>query len=118
MSEEAVEIISGRPTACRTGVGLTSGRRLGGTALCQRCHLLQDRSHHFAQAADRTHAYRRWLAIGDLFLGPYQVLVAAISLKHGAVSFRSMLCRRMVETANCGVSRSSLRLTLVAHQRD
>jgi hypothetical protein len=48
-------------------------------ALCQRCHLLQDRSHHLAQ---RWITYRRRLAIGDLFLGPYQVLVAVLSSKH------------------------------------
>ena len=42
-------------------------------ALCQRCHLLQDRSHHLAQ---RWITYRRRRAIGDLFLGPYQALVA------------------------------------------
>jgi hypothetical protein len=45
-------------------------------ALCQRCHMLYDRSHHLAQ---RWITYRRRLAIGDLFLGPYQVLVAALS---------------------------------------
>jgi hypothetical protein len=48
-------------------------------ALCQRCHLLQDRSHHLAQ---RWITYRRRLAIGDLFLGPYQVWVAVLSSKH------------------------------------
>ena len=50
-------------------------------ALCQRCHLLHDRSHHLAQ---RWITYRRRLAIGDLFLGPYQALIAALSSKHPA----------------------------------
>ena len=36
-------------------------------ALCQRCHVLHDRSHHLAQ---RWITYRRRLADGDLFLGP------------------------------------------------
>src|ERR1700760_2317749 len=47
-------------------------------ALCQRCHLLQDRSHHLAQ---RWITYRRRLAIGDLFLAPSRVLVAVLSSK-------------------------------------
>jgi hypothetical protein len=37
-------------------------------ALCQRCHMLHDRPHHLAQ---RWITYRRRLAAGDLFLGPY-----------------------------------------------
>ena len=37
-------------------------------ALCQRCHLLHDRTHHRAQ---RWITYRRRWALGDLFLGPY-----------------------------------------------
>jgi hypothetical protein len=52
-------------------------------ALCQRCHLLQDRSHHLAQ---RWITYRRRRAIGDLFLGPYQALVAALPSKYRARS--------------------------------
>ena len=50
-------------------------------ALCQRCHMLHDRSHHLAQ---RWITYRRRLGVGDLFLGPYQVLVAVLSSKHRA----------------------------------
>jgi hypothetical protein len=42
-------------------------------ALCQRCHMLHDRPRHLAQ---RWITYRRRLAIGDLFLGPYPELVA------------------------------------------
>jgi hypothetical protein len=56
----------------------TNNRLKNLRALCQRCHLLHDRSHHLAQ---RWVTYRRRLAIGDLFLGPYQALVAALSLK-------------------------------------
>jgi hypothetical protein len=41
-------------------------------ALCQRCHMLHDRPHHLAQ---RWITYRRRLAAGDLFLGPYPVLI-------------------------------------------
>ncbi len=37
-------------------------------SLCQRCHLLHDQAHHLAQ---RRITYRRRLALGDLFLGPY-----------------------------------------------
>ena len=50
----------------------TNNRLKNLRALCQRCHLLHDRSHHLAQ---RWITYRRRLAIGDLFLGPYQILV-------------------------------------------
>jgi hypothetical protein len=45
-------------------------------ALCQRCHMLHDRSHHLAQ---RWITYRRRLAIGDLFLGPYPALIVISS---------------------------------------
>jgi hypothetical protein len=37
-------------------------------ALCQRCHILHDRTHHLAQ---RRITYRRRSALGDLFFGPY-----------------------------------------------
>ena len=37
-------------------------------ALCQRCHLLHDRPYHLIQ---RRLTYRKRLALGDLFLGPY-----------------------------------------------
>jgi hypothetical protein len=50
-------------------------------ALCQRCHMLQDRPHHMAQ---RWITYRRRLAFGDLFLGPYPALIAALTLKRSA----------------------------------
>ena len=45
-------------------------------ALCQRCHMLQDRPHHLGQ---RWITYRRRLAVGDLFLGPYPALIAALT---------------------------------------
>ena len=57
----------------------TNNRLANLRAFCQRCHLLHDPSHHLAQ---RWITYRRRLAIGDLFLGPYQALVAALSSKH------------------------------------
>lgn len=38
-------------------------------SLCQRCHILHDRSHHLAQRRI-TYLLRR--ALGDLFLGPYR----------------------------------------------
>ena len=37
-------------------------------SLCQRCHLLHDRTHRLRQ---RRITYRRRYALGDLFLGPY-----------------------------------------------
>ena len=46
-------------------------------SLCRRCHLLHDRPYHLAR---RRITYRRRLALGDLFLGPYSatsVLLAA-----------------------------------------
>lgn len=39
--------------------------------LCQRCHLRHDRARHLAE---RRITYRRRLALGDLFLGPYRPL--------------------------------------------
>jgi hypothetical protein len=47
-------------------------------ALCQRCHILHDRPHHLAQ---RWITYRRRLAAGDLFLGPYPALIAKLTSK-------------------------------------
>jgi len=55
----------------------TNNRLKNLRALCQRCHLLHDRSHRLAQ---RWITYRRRLADGDLFLGP-----AIGSLHHRAV---------------------------------
>jgi len=40
--------------------------------------MLHDRPHHLAQ---RWITYRRRLAVGDLFLGPYPALIAALTSK-------------------------------------
>jgi hypothetical protein len=40
-------------------------------AWCQRCHILHDRPHHRWQ---RWITYRQRLALGDLFIGPYDVI--------------------------------------------
>jgi hypothetical protein len=52
----------------------TNNRQKNLRALCQRCHLLHDLSHHLTQ---RWITYRRRSADGDLFLGPYLVMIAA-----------------------------------------
>lgn len=39
-------------------------------ALCQRCHLIHDRTYHIAQ---RRLTFRARLALGDLFEGPYRM---------------------------------------------
>jgi len=51
----------------------TNNRMTNLRALCQRCHMLQDRPHHLAQ---RWITYRRRRALGDLFLGSYAILIA------------------------------------------
>ena len=48
----------------------TNNRRRNLRGLCQRCHLLHDRPHHLAQ---RWLTYRRRWAVGDLFLGGYDI---------------------------------------------
>jgi hypothetical protein len=53
----------------------TNNRLTNLRALCQRCHMLHDRLHHLAQ---RWITYRRRRALGDLFLGPYAALIAAL----------------------------------------
>jgi hypothetical protein len=53
----------------------TNNRMTNLRALCQRCHMLQDRPHHLAQ---RWITYRRRRALGDLFLGSYVALIAAM----------------------------------------
>lgn len=45
-------------------------------SLCQRCHLRHDRAHHLAE---RRITYRRRLALGDLFFGPYRPLLLMAS---------------------------------------
>ena len=64
----------------------TNNRLTNLRALCQRCHLLHDRSHHLAQ---RWITYRRRLAVGDLFLGPYQALIAALTSKRPGAQLRN-----------------------------
>jgi hypothetical protein len=54
---------------------LTNNRLKNLRALCQRCHMLHDRPHHLVQ---RWITYRRRLAVGDLFLGPYPAMIAAL----------------------------------------
>jgi hypothetical protein len=53
----------------------TNNRMKNLRALCQRCHMLHDRPHHLAQ---RWITYRRRLAAGDLFLGPYPALIPTV----------------------------------------
>jgi hypothetical protein len=56
----------------------TNNRLRNLRAFCQRCHMLHDRPYHLAQ---RWVTYRRRLASGDLFLGPYPALVVAHRLR-------------------------------------
>jgi hypothetical protein len=50
----------------------TNNRLVNLRALCQRCHMLHDRPHHLVQ---RWITYRRRYALGDLFLGLYEICV-------------------------------------------
>jgi hypothetical protein len=59
----------------------TNNRMRNLRALCQRWHMLHDRRNHLAQ---RWITYRRRVAVGDLFLGLYPTLIAAMKSK-GAV---------------------------------
>jgi hypothetical protein len=59
----------------------TNNRLKNLRALCQRCHMLHDRPHHLAQ---RWITYRRRSAVGDLFLGPYPAMIAALTSKRTA----------------------------------
>jgi hypothetical protein len=54
----------------------TNNRMENLRALCQGCHMLHDRPHHLAQ---RWLTYRRRLAAGDLFPGPYPALIPALT---------------------------------------
>jgi hypothetical protein len=64
----------------------TNNRLKNLRALCQRCHMLHDRPHHLAQ---RWITYRRRLAFGDFFLGPYPALIAALTSKRSAAQLRN-----------------------------
>jgi hypothetical protein len=48
--------------------------------------MLHDRPHHLVQ---RWITYRRRLASGDLFLGPYPALIAALTSKRAAAQLRN-----------------------------
>jgi hypothetical protein len=61
----------------------TNNRLRNLRALCQRGHMLHDRPRHLAQ---RWITYRRRLAVGDLFLGPYRTLIAVTSKRRPALS--------------------------------
>jgi hypothetical protein len=63
----------------------TNNRLRNLRALCQRCHILHDRPQHLAQ---RWITYRRRLAAGDLFLGPYPALIAELT-SNGATAAES-----------------------------
>jgi hypothetical protein len=75
----------------------TNNRLQNLRALCQRCHMLHDRPHHLAQ---RWITYRRRLALGDLFLGPYPALIATLFSDRE----RSAMSRRSA-AATCGHAR-------------
>ena len=82
VSDDARRAHSGAP-----GSDPTNNRPKNLRALCQRCHMLQDRPHHLAQ---RWITYRRRVAVGDLFLGPYPALIAALTSKRTSQGSRTM----------------------------
>jgi hypothetical protein len=55
-----------------------TNNRMKSARACQRCHMLHDRPHHLAQCRI---TYRRRLAAGDLFLGPYPALTPALDIE-------------------------------------
>ncbi len=70
-----VEMIQVRVTrvvlaACHADGNPRNGRGRNLRCWCQRCHLLHDRPQHLRQ---RWLTYRRRYAVGDLFLGPYDI---------------------------------------------
>jgi hypothetical protein len=72
----------------------TNNRMENLRALCQRCHMLHDRPHHLAQ---RWITYRLRLAAGDLFLGPYPVLIPALTWKRTYKRLRTPRPRRRLQ---------------------
>src|SRR5271165_4100712 len=77
----------------------TNNRPKNLRALCQRCHMLHDRPHHLAQ---RWITYRRRSAVGDLFLGPYLALIAALGrLARRVGGPSSSSSRRTVSSTDC-----------------
>jgi len=75
----------------------TNNRLKNLRALCQRCHLLQDRQHHWAQ---RWITYRQRSAIGDFFLGPYLALIAGAVHPLIGLGWERMLLRRSTTPAH------------------
>ena len=62
-------------------------------SLCQRCHMIHDRTHHLAR---RRITYRLRRALGDLFLGPYSArsaLAEARQPKPGSAASQRSLSR-------------------------
>jgi hypothetical protein len=84
----------------------TNNRMRNLRALCQRCHILHDRPHHLAQ---RWITYRRRLAAGDLFLGPYPTLIAELISKRtgGSPSIPSSPSLRSVRRNSNAMGRRS-----------
>jgi hypothetical protein len=76
----------------------TNNRMKNLRALCQRCHMLHDRPHHLAQ---RWITYRRRLAAGDLFLGPYPALIPAIVTGRRPIGSTPPPRRRLQDRAGC-----------------
>ena len=66
----------------------TNNRMKNLRALCQRCHILHDRPHHLVQ---RWITYRRRLAAGDLFLGPYPALIVELTSKGAAYTLEKAI---------------------------
>src|SRR5690242_7244149 len=70
----------------------TNNRLKNLRALCQRCHMLHERSHHLTQ---RWITYRRRLADGDLFLGPSPESIAMSSSTYSTAQFRYQSRRKL-----------------------
>ena len=84
----------------------TNNRLRNLRALCQRCHILHDRPYHLAQ---RWITYRRRLAAGDLFLGPYPALIAELTSKRtgGSLSVPSSPSLRRVRRNSNAMGREA-----------
>ena len=93
----------------------TNNRLKNLRALCQRCHMLHDRPHHLAQ---RWITYRRRLAVGDLFLGLYPAMIAALTFKRASqVAIRRGLANESRPSPDAGgLSRPAARAALCPNQ--
>ena len=92
----------------RVGSDPTNNRLKDLRTLCQRCQMLHDRSHHLEQ---RWITYRRRRALGDLFLGSYAALIAALRLNR-QVSFPDFrLWHRYSVSGPCNAPRLCCRNT-------